>query len=184
MINSVCGYGSTGRICTGIQNVLKNDGHDSLICYGRGRAPSNCKSYRIGSEIDITVHGLLSRFNDKHGLYSSQATKALIAKIKSYSPDIINLHNIHGYYLNYKLLFEFLAEYDRPVVWTLHDCWSFTGHCAHFYNNQCDKWLTGCNDCGFKSSYPKTVGFSRSAKNFELKKKLFTSFIFIIYVLI
>ena len=175
MINSVCGYGSTGRICTGIQNVLKNDGHDSLICYGRGRAPSNCKSYRIGSEIDITVHGLLSRFNDKHGLYSSQATKALIAKIKSYSPDIINLHNIHGYYLNYKLLFEFLAEYDRPVVWTLHDCWSFTGQCAHFYNNQCDKWLTGCNDCGFKSSYPKTVGFSRSAKNFELKKKLFTS---------
>lgn len=174
IINSVCGYGSTGRICTGIQSVLKENGHDSLICYGRGRAPLNVKSYRIGTETDVTVHGIVSRFNDKHGLYSKTATKCLIEKIKQYSPDVINLHNIHGYYVNYKLLFEFLKNYNRPVVWTFHDCWAFTGHCAHFYNNNCDKWMTGCKECSFKSSYPKTVGFSNSAKNYQLKKSLFT----------
>lgn len=173
MINSVCGYGSTGRICTGIQSVLKEYGDDSIIFYGRGQAPQKYKSYKIGSNFNVFLHGLLSRVTDRHGLYSHFATKKLIKKIEEYSPDIIHLHNIHGYFVNYKLLFEFLARYKKPVVWTLHDCWSFTGHCAHFYNNNCEKWENGCDKCRFKNVYPKSL-FSQSGKNFSIKKRLFT----------
>lgn len=173
-INTVCGTGSTGRIAVDIAHVLQKEGHTSCIAYGRGQAPADVDSYKIDSLREVYAHALLSRLTDRQGLYSTAATGRLIQKIREYDPDIIHLHNIHGYYLNYDVLFRFLSAYDKPVVWTLHDCWPFTGHCAYFDFVHCDKWKEGCYHCPQKSSYPASCFLDRSRKNYDLKKALFT----------
>lgn len=173
-INTVCGIGSTGRIAVDISHVLEKAGHESCIAYGRGGAPKDVESYRIDSPWEVYAHAFFSRLTDRQGLYSTAATKRLIQKIKEYNPDIIHLHNIHGYYLNYDALFRFLSAYNKPVVWTLHDCWPFTGHCAYFDFVHCDKWKEGCYHCPQKSSYPASCFLDRSRKNYDLKKALFT----------
>lgn len=173
-INTVCGTGSTGRIAVDIAHVLQKEGHACCIAYGRGNAPSDVDSYKIDSPREVYAHAFLSRLTDRQGLYSTAATGRLIKKIREYDPDIIHLHNIHGYYLNYKVLFQFLSQYNKPIVWTLHDCWPFTGHCAYFDFVHCDKWKTGCHHCPQKNTYPTSWLLDRSRENFELKKSLFT----------
>ena len=173
-INSTCGFGSTGRIAVDILNtVIENDG-EGLICYGRGEAPSGVPSYKIGSEMLVRVHGVLSRVTDRQGFYSTNATKTLVQKIEEYDPDIIHLHNIHGYYLDIRVLFDYLKKCGKPIVWTLHDCWAFTGHCAHFTAVGCEKWKTGCNSCPSKKEYPQSLVLDNSEKNYNEKKELFT----------
>ena len=173
-INSTCGFGSTGRIAVDILNtVIENDG-EGLICYGRGEAPCGVPSYKIGSEMLVRVHGVLSRVTDRQGFYSTNATKTLVQKIEEYDPDIIHLHNIHGYYLDIRVLFDYLKKCGKPIVWTLHDCWAFTGHCAHFTAVGCEKWKTGCNSCPSKKEYPQSLVLDNSEKNYNEKKELFT----------
>lgn len=174
-INSTCSWGSTGRIAAQIYEVLKENGDECKIAFGRGTAPENINSYKIGSETGVKIHGVLSRITDRSGFYSTGATHSLIDEIKKFDPDIIHLHNIHGYYLNVKTLFEFLKEYNKPIVWTLHDCWAFTGHCAYFDFAKCEKWKSGCFDCPQKGTYPASVFMDNSEKNYNEKKRLFTS---------
>lgn len=173
-INSTCGFGSTGRIAEDILNTVCRNGGEGIICYGRGSAPSGIPSYRIGSDLLVHIHGILSRITDRQGFYSTKATKALVRKIKEYDPDIIHLHNIHGYYLDIRVLFEYLKICGKPIVWTLHDCWPFTGHCAYFTASGCEKWKTGCSNCPSKKEYPKSFVFDHSEKNYAEKKELFT----------
>lgn len=174
-INSVCGIGSTGRIATDLAKVLVENGHECLICYGRGQGKNFDNTYKIGSKFSFYMHALKTRIFDKNGLGSNRYTKKLVEKIKKYNPDLIHLHNIHGYYLNYKILFEFLKGYNKPIVWTLHDCWAFTGHCSHFDYVQCYKWKNCCYNCPQKNEYPKSLVFDRSKKNYINKKKSFTN---------
>lgn len=173
-INTVCGVGSTGRITTDLYHVLEKEGHSCCIAYGRGCAPEDVDSFKMGSDFDVYYHTFCSRLTDGEGLFSKAVTQRLVAKIKAYAPDIIHLHNIHGHYLNYPILFRFLKEYDRPVVWTLHDCWPFTGHCAHFDFIGCQLWQSGCHDCPQLNAYPKSYGMDHSRENFARKKQLFT----------
>lgn len=174
MINSFSGRGSTGRICTDLADVLFKQGNECRIAYGRDEQPEKYKSisYRIGSNLDVYNHALKSRFFDNSGFCSTHATKKLIKWIQEYNPDIIHLHNLHGYYLNVEVLFRYLATCNKPIVWTLHDCWSFTGHCCYFHD--CMKWKTGCNHCPYKNEYPASLLFDNSKKNWEKKKSLFT----------
>lgn len=173
-INSTCGFGSTGRIAVDILNTVCENGGEGLICYGRGTAPEGVPSYKIGSETLVRIHGVLSRITDRQGFYSTNATKALVRKIEEYDPDIIHLHNIHGYYLDIRVLFDYLKKCEKPIVWTLHDCWAFTGHCAYFTSSGCDKWKTGCNNCPSKKDYPQSLVVDNSEKNYNEKKELFT----------
>ncbi len=174
-INSTCGFGSTGRIAVDILKELEKNGDEGIIAYGRNSAPENVNSYRIGSDLQVKIHGVLSRITDRQGFYGTSATKKLIEKIKDYNPDIIHLHNIHGYYLNIAILLNFLKEYNKPIVWTLHDCWAFTGHCAHFSCEKCDKWRTECYSCPLKKEYPTSLVMDNSRKNFIDKKKYITA---------
>lgn len=174
-INSVCGQGSTGRIATDLANVLNSHGHSCLIAYGRYEAPATVNAVKLASNASVTAHGIRARLTDKHGLYSKGATKKLIKTIQNYDPDIILLHNIHGYYLNYELLFKYLAKINKPVLWTLHDCWAFTGHCAYFDYVGCPKWKTGCYSCPQKKAYPKSILLDNSKSNYKRKERAFTS---------
>ncbi len=174
-INSTANWGSTGRIAEQIGERAIAAGWESYIAYGRNAQPSKSQLIKIGSRIGVLWHVLMSRLFDCHGLASRFATKRLIKQIKAINPDIIHLHNIHGYYLNYRMLFEYLQTISTPIVWTLHDCWSFTGHCAYFDALGCDRWKTGCHHCPGLRTYPKAKFADNSKGNYELKKRLFTS---------
>lgn len=173
-INTTCGVGSTGRIVTGLYRKLEEQGYTCMVAYGREDAPEGFNAYRIGSDFDVNLHGVISRLTDRHALYSVAATRKLIEKIEEFDPHIIHLHNLHGYYLNIKLLFRYIKKSGKKIIWTLHDCWSFTGHCTHFEYIMCNKWKQECNNCEQLREYPKSVWMDASKKNYRLKKELFT----------
>lgn len=173
-IDSCLGVESTGRISESIGRLAQSKG---WICYqahgARYVGKSNLISLQVSSKFEEYLHFAYSLVFDKQGLASTLATRRLIEKIKSIKPDVIQLHCIHGYYINYKLLFEYLNRTSIPIVWTFHDCWAFTGHCAHFVTANCERWKNeGCHDCPLTSDYPKALT-DRSQQNFILKKSLF-----------
>lgn len=173
-INSVVNTGSTGRIVEKISDKVIVRGWKSYIAYGRG-ANNNSKSnfLKIGGPFNSLIHGFTSYFFDLHGRGSDLATKSFIKTIERINPDIVHLHNIHGYFLNYVLLFEYLNKRKGAVVWTLHDCWSFTGHCAYFSDINCNKWEKQCYSCPKINYYPKSIFKDNSKNNFQMKKLLF-----------
>lgn len=175
MINSVCGIKSTGRIATDLADMLTEKGHTVKIAYGREEVPEKYKEYaiRIGNEWDVRLHALEARLFDNAGFGSKKATLKFLEWVREFAPDIIHLHNLHGYYINVELLFKFLKEYKKPVIWTLHDCWAFTGHCAHFDLCKCYKWKTECHKCPQKKEYPASILLDNSRKNYRNKKKAF-----------
>lgn len=172
-INVTANWGSTGKIAEDIGRVAIADGWESWIAYGRGQPTSESNLIRIGNDWDMRWHGAQSRLFDNHGLASKCSTKKFVEQIKELSPDIIHLHNIHGYYLNYSLLFDYLKSWGGPVVWTLHDCWAFTGHCAYYDYAKCDRWQTECHDCPQLRSYPASLWLDRCNKNYRDKKNAF-----------
>jgi glycosyltransferase involved in cell wall biosynthesis len=174
-INSVVNSGSTGRIAEEIGQIAIAAGWESYIAYGRHARTSQSKLIKIGSDWDIRMHGLQTRLFDRHGLASTAATREFVEQIKKIKPDIIHLHNIHGYYINIEILFRYLKDANIPVVWTLHDCWPITGHCAYFTFVECDKWKTQCFSCPQKKGYPSSYFLDRSKQNHKQKRKLFTS---------
>jgi len=175
MINVVCGIRSTGRICTDLAQALELQGHEVKIAYGRENVPNQYQKYaiRIGTDLDVKVHGLKARLLDDAGFGSKKATEQFIEWIKEYNPDVIHLHNIHGYYINVEVLFKYLRKCGKKIIWTLHDCWSFTGHCVYCQMDQCEKWKYGCSACPvYRTEYP--VSFTdNSKKNWIIKKDLF-----------
>lgn len=174
-INSVVNTGSTGRIAEDIGKIAMTSGWESYIAFGRKSNLSQSELIKIGNNWDIFDHGLKTRLFDLHGLGSKSATKTLINKITNIQPDIIHLHNLHGYFINFEILFKYLQKTNIPLVWTLHDCWPITGHCSYFTFAGCNKWKSQCKICPQKSSYPTSWLIDRSEENFILKKKLFTS---------
>jgi len=174
-ISSEVNSGSVGRIAEQIGEQVLEQGWESYIAYARANQPSCSNVIKIGTNFDLIKHGILTRFTDRHGFGSKGATRELINAIKRIKPDIIQLQHLHGYFINIEILFDFLSKSDIPVVWTFHDCWSFTGHCAYYEFIGCDKWQTGCNSCPQKHEYPKSLFLDSSAKNFEDKKRLFNS---------
>jgi glycosyltransferase involved in cell wall biosynthesis len=174
-INTVVNSASTGRIAEEIGRAAITDGWESYMAYGRNERTSISKKIKVGSNWDVYWHGVDTRLFDKHGLASKNATRKLVQKIDQIKPDIIHLHNIHGYYLNIRILFDYLSTIKTPVVWTLHDCWPITGHCTYFSFVKCDKWKTECCKCPQIHSYPASFICDRSTKNFLLKKELFSS---------
>lgn len=171
-INVTANWGSTGKIAEQIGLCAMMNGWESYIAYGRWCNPSKSHLIKIGNKLDMYMHYAEQRIRDNEGLCSRGATKRLIKLISEIRPDVVQLHNIHDHYLNYRLLFEYLNKTEIKVVWTMHDCWAFTGHCSHFITKGCERWKTDCFDCPLQREYPKTL-FDRSKKNFTMKKNLF-----------
>lgn len=175
LINTVAGFGSTGRIAADACRELMAQGQECTLAFGRWA--ENCEdieTVRIGSDWDCRIHGLRSRLLDEQGFGSKGATRRFLEWVRDYDPDVIWLHNLHGYYINLEELFGYLRTCGKEIRWTLHDCWSFTGHCVYFDMVGCDKWKTGCHHCPQRGTYPKSLIVDRSQKNYEKKKALFT----------
>lgn len=170
-INVVCN-GSTGKIMCDIAKEANNNNIETYCFYGRGNPNKNVNCNKIGNTFSVYFHVLIARlgFNGRGSYFS---TKKLVKQIKKINPDIIHLHNIHGYYINLKVLFKYLKnEYNGKIIWTLHDCWAFTGHCSYFTLAKCNKWKKRCCNCPQLKSYPKTI-FDTTKKEYNFKKKLF-----------
>lgn len=172
-ITTLVNSGSVGRIAEEIGVLAINKGWQSYIAYGRNPRSSASTLIRIGSDREVRAHGLKTRLLDRHGFGSKRATQKLVKQLKDINPDIIHLHNIHGYFIHIGVLFDYLAEARIPVVWTLHDCWAITGHCVHFESIGCQRWKTGCYSCPNKGGYPSSVLIDNSEKNYDRKKQLF-----------
>ncbi len=176
LINSVCGIRSTGRICTDIAEKLAAEGNEVKIAYGRETVPEKYQKYavKIGNNFDQKLHGLRTRILDEHGFGSKNATKKFLKWADKFSPDLLWLHNIHGYYINVEMLFDWIkSRPNMQVKWTLHDCWAFTGHCSHFTIVKCEQWRSCCSYCVQKNSYPASLFKSNCKDNFRRKKKAF-----------
>ncbi|MHB9056350.1 MAG: glycosyltransferase [Paludibacteraceae bacterium] len=174
-INSVVNFRSTGTIVENIGQTAIAQGWESYVAWGRVARPSKSELIRIGNKWDTIWQGVETRLLDRHSMGSRGATRRLISQIKDIKPDIIHLHNVHAYYINIEILFHFLGSVDIPLVWTFHDCWPVTGHCAHFELIGCEKWKTECYQCPLKKDYPASSFMDRSRKNYKLKKSLFNS---------
>ena len=171
-INVTANIGSTGRIVENLGNLCIKNGWSSYIAC-RDFENSNSNIIKIGNKKDKYIHFLQSRLIDNHGFASVTATKKLIKKIIKIDPDVIHLHNLHGYYLNISILFNYLRTTNKSIFWTLYDCWSFTGHCTYYDLVKCNKWQTECNNCDNKYEYPKSIFLDRSRQNFIKKKNIF-----------
>ena len=174
LINSSYGSGSTGKICKGIHDIGTRNGLDVHTFYSGFKPNALPDSTVINTKTEIRFHRLFSLLTGKQGLFSVASTKKLIQQIISYQPDVIHLHNLHGFYLNYKILFRFLKGYHKPVIWTLHDCWAFTGHCTHFTLASCNQYRTECNKCPIYRQYPYGL-IDRANMHFHLKQKLYST---------
>lgn len=172
-INTVCN-GSTGNICKSLYKLAENEGHECCIAYGRGDSPLEYKTIKIGTSFDVYKHAALARVFDNSGFDSRNATLKFIKEVEKFSPNIIHMHNIHGYYINVNILFDYLRKHPEiKKIWTLHDCWAYTGRCSHYLYSNCYKWQEKCTKCEHLDVYPTTY-FDHSEKNFMLKKHIFT----------
>ncbi len=178
MINVVCG-GSTGRLMELMRRSALAEGHEVRVFYGRGSAPgTRSEGYvKCGGRLHVYRHVLRVRLLDQNGHGSRSATKQLVRELTAFAPDVIHLHNIHGYYLHLATLFDYLTNHTQAkVIWTLHDCWAFTGRCAYFTEAGCTRWIDGCHDCPAKNVYPKSFR-DRSARGYGEKKQWFSGLI-------
>jgi len=176
-LNMVCGIKSTGRIASEIGKLVEADGGECRIGCGANFVPPESEHFAVKT-ISVTgrrIYSLLTKLFDAEGRWNRIGTRRLLRQMEQFQPDVVHLHNIHGCYLHAGELFRYLKKKNLPVVWTLHDCWPFTGHCAYFDYSGCERWKTGCHDCPQLKSYPVCVGLDGSRRNHAWKRKLFTS---------
>lgn len=171
-INSVAGFGSTGRL---VEQLSQMPGIEGKIYYGRGSYTGPTPSCRFAGFFDNALQAADTFLFDRHALSNTRNTQKAMEDLKQFNPDLVHLHNLHGYYLNMETVFQALTEMKVPVIWTLHDCWSFTGHCAHYDSLNCEQWKSRCVRCPKLNTYPYQWNGSHVSENFELKKKLFHS---------
>lgn len=167
--------GSTGKIAEEIGLKIIENGDESFIGYGRDYRLSSSETIKIGNRLDQAFHLLQTRLFDRHALSSKYATDLFIKKIREINPDILHLHQLHGYYLNIEKLCKFLKDFNKPIVWTFHDCWAMTGHCGYFSPANCEKWKTGCYSCPLLHTYPASYLIDNSKNNYQIKKTLFSN---------
>lgn len=178
IINTVYGTGSTGKITAGLYSLANDLEYETYVAYGRGLLPNdyNIRGIRVGNKLDFCVHVMSNFCRGNSGFASKYVTKKFLQWLDTIQPNLIHLHNIHGFYINVEMLFRYIKEHSIPVIWTLHDCWPFTGQCAHFDYANCDKWKSGCYRCPiFRTDYPYSLFKDNSKNNYLQKKSSFTN---------
>lgn len=174
-INTV-NYGSTGNIMRGISNIAEKNGFECWKAYAADKHNSSLleKEIIISSYNVRRLNEYYSWFTGKRGFSSYFSTKNFLKKVEKIKPDIIHLHNLHNNYIHVGLLFDYIKKNHIKVIWTLHDCWAFTGRCPHFQIYNCNKWKIGCYDCAYpKIEYP-SVRVDKTDILWKRKRNAFT----------
>lgn len=171
-INAVNEFSSTGRMTRELHEYLLSQGMESYIAACNVKDTNN--TIKIGNTLDYKIHALKSRIFGRQGFYSRQSTNRLIKTLSRIKPDIIHLHNLHANYINLPLLIDYISTNNIATVITLHDCWSFTGHCCYFTDSNCEKWKLNCGQCQELKKWNPSWFFDRSSQNLQDKKELFS----------
>jgi glycosyltransferase involved in cell wall biosynthesis len=173
-VNTVVRGSSVGRIMADLYQVIEASGNEARMAVGREPFPEEYQGILIGSRKDFYQHVMKNFFQGESGFGSEAVTRQFLKWVEQEKPDLIHLHNIHGFYLQIELLFEYIKKNHIPVVWTLHDCWSFTGHCAYYDFAACDKWKTGCHTCIHHAKvYPYALFRDNTIAAYARKRKAF-----------
>lgn len=173
-------YGSTGKIMLQIAQVARQQGHEAITystelysVQGRQETAAIPGHSTWGSFRENQIHYILGSTLGRNGCYSKGGTKKLVRELENFQPDVLHLHNLHSFCIHFPTLFRYIKKNNVRVVWTLHDCWTFTGQCPHFDMFGCEKWKTGCHHCQQPMTYPKSR-IDNSRHMYQLKKKWFT----------
>ena len=167
-------YGSTGKIMLGISEVAKEYGYESYTFSKNYNKTKEIEGHCfIGTPKGLYIESKLSVYSGFEGIYSRRNTRNILKELEHIQPDVIHLHNLHGWYLNFKMLFDYIRKNNIKTIWTLHDCWSFTGHCPYFDLVQCERWKDGCGACTQRNVYPQ-ICFDFTRQMYKLKKKWFS----------
>lgn len=168
-------HGSTGKIMMNITRIANEEGFSASCYYGAWKKTQKNESFtmQFGFKTENIFSMMFSRLTGIQHCGSVIGTKLLISKLKKHKPDLIHLHNLHLWVINVPKLFNFIKKNNIPVIWTLHDCWSFTGQCPHFTMVKCDKWKTGCYKCPQYRLYPAAY-IDCTKTMWKLKRKWFT----------
>lgn len=171
-INSHYNQGGAARIVACIHTRLRQEGQEAYAAYGRGAKAEDENVYQFGRVPEVYFSALASRLIGLNGWNNRLTTRRLLCYIDQIQPDVLHLHALHGYYLNFPLLFDYINRHRIPCVWTFHDCHAFVGNCGYFFD--CEKWKSGCEHCPRRRSYPASLFFDFSRYMWKQKKKLFT----------
>lgn len=170
LIDVNCKYSSTGKIVYDLYNQLRADGYEAAVCYGRGEVVEGEHIYKFGIDFETKIHAMLARIIGLNGYFSPFSTRRLIKFIDKFKPDVVHIHELHAYFVNFKPLLKYLKDKNIKVVWTFHCEYMYTGKCGHAY--ECEGWLKNCGNCPRKKAYPKSLFFDFTKKMFSDKKKL------------
>jgi glycosyltransferase involved in cell wall biosynthesis len=171
--------GSTGKIMLQIADVARNAGHEAhtyapmVFSRVEKQQPLQAQNhFTWGTEFENALHYYAGVVLGQNGRFSHIGTRQLIKELRSFQPEVIHLHNLHGFCVNLPMLFRYIKKEKIKVIWTLHDCWTFTGHCPYFTMCECEKWKTGCYQCPQHHVYPKSYA-DDSRRMYRLKQKWF-----------
>lgn len=167
-------YSSTGKIVHDLAHELIKSGHKARVLFGRGEPVNNDVALRIAPIWEVYFHALMTRLTGLVGVFSYFATRRMINEIKRFKPDVIHLHELHGYYVNYSKVVRFLKSSNIPVVWTFHCEFAYTGKCGYAYD--CEKWKSECSSCPQIKEYPSSLHFDFTRYMFNEKRKDFDGF--------
>ena len=174
-VNTVCERGSIPKIMLNLYKSAEAMGHTCYIAYGRGSAPQDIRSYKIGTTLDFLCHVARNFVLGDSGFGSYHRTLRFLSWLDEVQPDILHLHNIHGFYIHIELLFDYIKKHNIRTIWTLHDCWTYTGQCAYYDYANCTKWISQCHDCPiYNTSYPYSLFKDNSRNNYIRKKEAFS----------
>ena len=171
-INSHYDEGGAARIVACIHRQLLQEGQEAYVAYGRGMEGREKNVFRFNQTVEVYFSAFMSRITGLNGWWNRRATKRLLSYIERIQPDIIHLHALHGYYLNYQIFFDYINTKGIPCIWTFHDCHAFVGNCGYYF--ECDKWKTGCGNCPHIHNYPVSQFFDFTGFMWKRKKELFT----------
>lgn len=167
-------FSSTGKIVADLVTGLAEGGHAATAFFGRGRDEGWERAYKFSSAAEVALHALGTRLTGFTGCYSPLATRQLIRRLAEFNPDVVHLHDLHGYFVNIGELVAYLKCRNTPTVWTFHCEFMYTGKCGHAL--ECDKWRTHCDRCPSLRSYPQSWFFDFTSTMFDQKRRMFDDF--------
>lgn len=174
IIDVNCRFSSTGKIVYDLYKAINANGDKCIVCYGRGKKMNEPDIIKFSTNFEVFIHAFLTRISGLTAIYSPFATLKLIKIIKNFKPDVIHIHELHGYFINISSIIKFLKTNKLKTVWTFHCEFMYTGKCGHAY--ECDKWKYGCGNCPNIYEYPKSLFFDFSRKMFNWKKESFDDY--------
>lgn len=173
--------GSTGKIMFGVADEARKAGHIAYTFSSKVYRRSGKRVYieianhtYYGSEVSNFIHKVCGQLTGFNGFFSIGATIRVIRKLQKEKVELIHLHNLHEFCINLPILFGYIKRHKIKVVWTLHDCWSFTGHCPHYTLAKCNDWKTGCKNCPQLEAYPRAI-LDSTGLNWKVKRLIFCS---------